>query len=80
LEDGRTTQHNEEVNMFEHILIPTDGSELSEAAVEKGIQLAKSLSAKVTGFHVILPFHVFTTRTQMLEDTKEHLSPFRKEK
>ena len=57
--------------MFQHILIPTDGSELSEAAVQKGIQLARSLNAKVTGFHVILPFHVFTRKTEMLEGTKE---------
>ena len=57
--------------MFEHILLPTDGSELSESAIQKGIQLARSLNTKVTGFHVILPFHVFTTRTKMLEDTRE---------
>jgi len=56
--------------MFKHILIPTDGSELSEAAVQNGIQLARSLNAKVSGLHVVLPFHVFTTRTEMLEDTK----------
>ena len=57
--------------MFKHILLPTDGSELSEAAIQKGIQFAKSINAKVTGFHVILPFHVFTIQTEMLEDTKE---------
>ena len=57
--------------MFKHILLPTDGSERSEAAIQKGTQLAKSINAKVTGFHVILPFHVFTTQTKMLEDTKE---------
>ena len=57
--------------MFKHILLPTDGSELSEAAIQKGIQFAKSINAKVTGFHVILPFHVFTLQTEMLEDTKE---------
>lgn len=57
--------------MFKHILLPTDGSELSEAAIQKGVQLAKSINAKVTGFHVILPFHVFTFQTEMLEDTKE---------
>jgi nucleotide-binding universal stress UspA family protein len=57
--------------MFEHILIPTDGSELSEAAIQKGIQLARNLNAKVTGFHVMLPFHVFTTRTEILKDSRE---------
>ncbi|HEX9146635.1 MAG TPA: universal stress protein [Candidatus Binatia bacterium] len=56
--------------MFKHILLPTDGSELSEAAISKAIQFAKSINAKVTGFHVILPFHVFTVHTEMLEDTK----------
>ena len=56
---------------MKHILLPTDGSELSEAAIQKGIQFAKSINAEVTGFHVILPFHVFTIQTEMLEDTKE---------
>ena len=32
--------------MFKHILLPTDGSPLSEAAVEKGIDFAKSMHAK----------------------------------
>ena len=52
--------------MFKHILLPTDGSELSEAAIQKGIQFAKSINAKVTGFHVILPFHVFTLQMERL--------------
>lgn len=36
--------------MFRNILIPTDGSELSEKAVKAGIDFAKSIGAKVTGF------------------------------
>ncbi len=44
--------------MFKHILLPTDGSALSEAAIRKGIQFAKTLNARVTGFCVIpeLPY------------------------
>jgi nucleotide-binding universal stress UspA family protein len=42
----------EEVNMFRHILLPTDGSPLSEAAMRKGIQFAKTINARVTGFCV----------------------------
>jgi nucleotide-binding universal stress UspA family protein len=42
--------------MFQHILLPTDGSPLSDAAVQKGIQLAASLHARVTGLHVVAPF------------------------
>lgn len=39
--------------MFKHILIPTDGSELSEKAVKAGIDFAKSIGAKVTGFRAV---------------------------
>jgi nucleotide-binding universal stress UspA family protein len=39
--------------MFKHILLPTDGSELSERAVTKGIEFAKSINARVTGFFAI---------------------------
>ncbi len=37
--------------MFKHILLPTDGSELSTKAVKAGIAFAKSVRAKVTGVH-----------------------------
>lgn len=57
--------------MFKNILLPTDGSTLSEEAVQQGLQLAKITNAKVTGVHVIPQFHVLTYRTDMLEDTKE---------
>jgi len=57
--------------MFKHILLPTDGSELSEAAVERGVAFAKSVDARVTGFYVIQPFHVFSTQAEMLTDTKQ---------
>jgi nucleotide-binding universal stress UspA family protein len=36
--------------MFKHILIPTDGSALSNEAAAAGVQLAKALGARVTGF------------------------------
>src|ERR1700694_3628335 len=35
--------------MFKHILIPTDGSELSRSAIEAGVAIAKAFGAKVTG-------------------------------
>ena len=52
--------------MIRHILIPTDGSKLSERTVEQGIKLARALGAKVTGLHVIPRFHSFTYRTQVM--------------
>ena len=36
--------------MFEHILIPTDGSHISQEAARAGVRLAKALGARVTGF------------------------------
>lgn len=35
--------------MYKNILLPTDGSDLSEKAVRHGIKLAKMLKARVTG-------------------------------
>ena len=39
--------------MFKHILIPTDGSPVAEKAVKAGLELAKALGAKVTGYYAI---------------------------
>ena len=55
--------------MYANILIPTDGSALAEKAAQHGIALAKRIVAKTTALTVSPPFHVFTTDTQMLEDT-----------
>lgn len=72
--------------MFKHLLLPTDGSPASDAAILKGIQFAKSINARVTGVHVnVVPeYHVVTynaeiledTRRQFLEDSKEHAAKF----
>ena len=43
--------------MFQHILLPTDGSRLSEKSVQYGIQLAKGLNARVTALHVTPGFY-----------------------
>jgi nucleotide-binding universal stress UspA family protein len=56
--------------MFKVILIPTDGSELSEYAVQQGLQFAKSIGAKVIGFHAQEPYHVFAVDVEMVNDTR----------
>lgn len=38
--------------MFTNILLPTDGLKICDDALTSGIELAKSLNAKVTGVHV----------------------------
>jgi len=54
--------------MHKHILIPTDGSELSQNAIDYGMALAKSVNAKVTVVTVSTPFHALvvepSTRNQ----------------
>jgi nucleotide-binding universal stress UspA family protein len=44
--------------MFKHILIPTDGSDLSQRAIRIGIELAKFHGARVTGVHAIPDYHL----------------------
>jgi nucleotide-binding universal stress UspA family protein len=36
--------------MFKHILIPTDGSDISDEAAKAGVRLAQALGARVMGF------------------------------
>jgi len=44
--------------MFKNILIPTDGSELSQRAVHMAVALAKLHEARLTGIHVIPDYHL----------------------
>jgi len=57
--------------MYRHILIPTDGSELSNRAVQHGVDLAKSLGAQVTAMTVSTPFHIFAIEPAAVTDTPE---------
>ena len=43
--------------MYKHILLPTDGSDLSKAAMKHGIALAKAIGAKVTALVVSTPLN-----------------------
>ena len=44
--------------MFKHILIPTDGSDLSRKAVLYGIQLAKEARARLTALTLTAPYRL----------------------
>lgn len=57
--------------MHRHILIPTDGSELSQNAIDYGMALAKSVNAKVTVLTVSTPFHTFAVEPGLVTDTPE---------
>jgi nucleotide-binding universal stress UspA family protein len=52
--------------MYHHILIPTDGSELSADAVKMGMSFAKHIGAKVTVLAVVEPFPHVTFTTEAL--------------
>lgn len=39
--------------MYKHILLPTDGSELSVRAAQEAIKLARCTGARLTAFHVM---------------------------
>ena len=66
--------------MYHHILIATDGSELSNRAVEHGVNLARSVGAKVSFLTVTQPFHVFSLAVDQLEDTRPEYEKHMKER
>jgi nucleotide-binding universal stress UspA family protein len=56
--------------MYKHVLIPTDGSELSSRAEAAGVTMAKALDAKVTALTVTPPFQFIGTEPTMLVATE----------
>jgi nucleotide-binding universal stress UspA family protein len=68
--------------MYQHILIPTDGSELAEHAVTNGLSLAKSVGAKVSVIVVEEPFDWLsvseTTARQISEESAKHSEQIKK--
>jgi nucleotide-binding universal stress UspA family protein len=62
--------------MYKHILIPTDGSELSQKAIQEGVKFAKEIGAEVTGFIATPAFHVLSLNPTMVTDTSRE---FRKD-
>ena len=57
--------------MFKHILIPTDGTDLSRKAVIYGVQLAKTVGARVTAITVSEPYNVASMDAVLVAETPE---------
>ena len=57
--------------MFQHILIPTDGSEVATRAVEQGLGLAKALGARVAFLIVVEPFYTLGGDAAQFEFARE---------
>jgi nucleotide-binding universal stress UspA family protein len=56
-------------NMYKHILIPTDGSELSKKALHHGAALAKAVRADLTVLTVSAPFQTFVVEPSVVMDS-----------
>jgi nucleotide-binding universal stress UspA family protein len=57
--------------MFKHILIPTDGSDLSNIAVVNGVRFAKEIGAQITGLTVTAPYHYMAVEAIQVSDTPQ---------
>ena len=51
--------------IFKHILLPTDGSPLSDKGVQRGIAFAKRIKARVTAMHVVPQFRVLSDEAML---------------
>lgn len=56
--------------MYTHLLVPTDGSPLSDYAVDQALALARSLGARVTLFTAIEPFHLIAYAPEQVVETR----------
>jgi nucleotide-binding universal stress UspA family protein len=57
--------------MFKHVLIPTDGSELSGKALTNGIAFARSVGARLTVLTSSTPYHIVAVAPAMVTDSRE---------
>jgi nucleotide-binding universal stress UspA family protein len=60
--------------MFKHILIPTDGSEISKRVLHDCIKFAKEIGAEVTGLTVVPEYPVYAYQAEMLIDAREQFT------
>lgn len=57
--------------MFKHILIPTDGSDLATVAVDRGVELAAAIGARITFVTVIEHFHLISYNPAQIAESVE---------
>jgi nucleotide-binding universal stress UspA family protein len=57
--------------VFKHVLIPTDGSEVSMSAIDPILAFARDAGARVTFVMVVEPFHLFSVSAEQLESSRE---------
>jgi nucleotide-binding universal stress UspA family protein len=52
--------------MYHHLCLPTDGSPLSDHAIDQALALAHALRARVTVVAVTAPYHVFAVTPEQM--------------
>lgn len=57
--------------MFRNILVPTDGSQLSNRALDSALDFARDVGAKASILTVMERFHLFSADTAQIELTRE---------
>ena len=66
--------------MFQHLLVPTDGSALSRGTAQQAVRFAKSIDAKITAFHAMPELRLLAnhpgltpeTRNSFVEQARSH--------
>src|SRR5262245_996886 len=56
--------------MFKHILLPTDGSELSKKAIDGGLELARAIGARITAY-VCLEEYPYTPFSEIVVEAPQ---------
>jgi len=59
--------------MYQHILLPIDGSELSHIGLTQGLALARALQARVTIMTVLEPVHIPSSEGVQLAGVQQQL-------
>jgi nucleotide-binding universal stress UspA family protein len=59
------------MNMFKNILLPTDGSNLSQVVIQKGVEFAKNIRAKIIGICVMPEQKYYLYQTDIIVQVKD---------
>ncbi len=62
--------------MYKHILLPTDGSELSEKSINHGMALARALGAKITALYVSRPLSTIASESVLGTDPSKQAAEY----
>ena len=54
--------------MYTHLLLPTDGSSLSNRAIDEGLALAREVGARVTVLTIVEPMRSYSASSEMVAD------------